>query len=474
MSRFTVSVIMLLVYVSTSARAQYTLEPAFADLTFVRPVEVVTASDGTDRFFVVSQNGTIEVLPIAPDATPTVFLDIQNRLVSGGERGLLGLAFHPDYAQNGYFFVNYTRQQGNQLQTVVARYRVSGNDPDQADPASEQILLTVDQPFGNHNAGKLAFGPDGYLYASLGDGGSAGDPQNHGQNTNTLLGNLLRLDVDSVTTAQPYRVPADNPFVNTPGFRPEIYAYGLRNVWKFSFDSVTGQLWAADVGQNAVEEINLVTAGGNYGWNNLEGDECFPSGSSCDPTGTALPVWTYRHTQGDRSITGGYVYRGSQLPQLAGHYIYGDYVSGRIWALHLTPTDTTNTFLLNAGGFLPSFAVDTAGEVYVVRLTGNTGRLLRLRGPVTDLREQTTQLSARLYPNPARNWVEIACVLPTATALHVRGYDLRGRRVGTEVVHTLGSGAHTLPLDVSTWAPGVYVIELQTADAARRLRLVVH
>ncbi len=465
---------MLLVYAGTSARAQYTLEPAFPNLTFVRPVEVITAGDGTNRFFVVLQDGTIEVLPIEAAATPTVFLNIQSRLVSGGERGLLGLAFHPQYAENGYFFVNYTRQQSGQLQTVIARYRVSNNNPDQADPASEQILLTVNQPFGNHNAGKLAFGPDGYLYASLGDGGSAGDPQNHGQNTNTLLGNLLRLDVDSVTAAQPYRVPADNPFVGTSGFRAEIYAYGLRNVWKFSFDPVTDQLWAADVGQNAVEEINLVTAGGNYGWNNLEGDQCFPLGSSCDPTGTVLPVWTYRHTEGDRSITGGYVYRGSQLPQLAGHYIYGDYVSGRIWALDLTPTDTTNTFLLSAGGFLPSFAVDTAGEMYAVRLTGNTGRLLRLTGPVTGLRGQTTQLSARLYPNPAQDRVEIACELSAATALHVRGYDLRGRRVGTETVHTLGSGAHTVPLDVSNWVPGVYVVELQTAGAARRLRLVVH
>jgi glucose/arabinose dehydrogenase len=284
--------------------------------------------------------------------------------VSGGERGLLGLAFHPRFLTNGRFFVNYTRRPDGA--TVVAEHRVSA-DPDVALSAG-RVLLTVSQPYANHNGGMLAFGPDGYLYIGLGDGGGAGDPGNRAQNRFSLLGKILRLDVDA---GRPYATPPDNPFA-TGGGRKEIWALGFRNPWRFSFDRATGRLYAGDVGQAVVEEIDLVRRGDNHGWRIMEGNRCYRPASGCDQRGLTLPVATYGH-DGDRcSITGGYVYRGRAVPALAGAYVYGDFCSGEIFAL----ADGRSRVLLKTGLAIASFGEDQAGELLVVDLGGGVHRLV--------------------------------------------------------------------------------------------------
>jgi glucose/arabinose dehydrogenase len=326
------------------------------------PTAIVNAGDGTDRLFVLEQPGRIRVIANG-QLLSEPFLDLTGRVSTGPEQGLLGLAFHPGYAENGLFFVDYTDPDGH---TVVARYRVSAADPNLADPASAREVLRVEQPFTNHNGGQLEFGPDGYLYVSLGDGGSGGDPQNNGQNLGTLLGAILRLDVDG---AEPYAVPADNPFVEREGARPEIWAYGLRNPWRFSFDRETGDLWIADVGQHVWEEINLQPAdspgGENYGWHVMEGAHCFQPSEGCDREGLTLPVLEYDHDQGC-SVTGGFRYRGSALPGLAGTYLFADYCSGVIWGAREGEVDSwTSAELLSSGLRVSAFGEDEAGELYL-------------------------------------------------------------------------------------------------------------
>jgi glucose/arabinose dehydrogenase len=338
------------------------------------PIGFEDALDGSGRLFVIEQAGVIRIIQDG-NILPVPFLDIRNRVgSSGSEQGLLGLAFHPDYIENGYFFVNYTDRNGD---TVIARYRVSA-DPSIADPASEVRLLQVSQPYRNHNGGDMAFGPDGYLYISLGDGGSGGDPQNHGQSPETLLGSLLRIEVGE---AESFSIPPDNPFVQGGG-RPEIWAYGLRNPWRISFDRSTGDLYIADVGQNAWEEVNFQPAGSpggeNYGWNIMEASHCYQS-TACDQSGLTLPVVEYAlHVEGDCAVTGGYVYRGSSLPEWQGIYIYGDYCSGRVWGLFQNPSGTwENGLLFETGARITSFGQDEAGEVYMVNHRGEVYQLIR-------------------------------------------------------------------------------------------------
>lgn len=346
------------------------LVSAYPNLEFTRPVDYQVPDDGSDRVFVVEQAGIIRVLENDPSATEAeVFLDIRDRVESGGERGLLGLAFHPDYASNGTFFVDYTAP--SPLRTVIARYQADPQNPRRALKESEEVILEVNQPYGNHNAGQIVFGPDGYLYITLGDGGSGGDPQENAEDPTTLLGSILRIDVDA---GNPYSIPPNNPFVdNDQGYREEIYAYGLRNPWRISFDPETGRLWAADVGQNAYEEIDLIEAGENYGWDVMEGMHCYEPSSGCDQSGLVLPIWEYPHSQG-QSVTGGYVYRGDAVPQLVGRYVYGDFVSGRIWALDYDGNEPENEELLETGLNIASFGTDREGELYVLAFDGNIYR----------------------------------------------------------------------------------------------------
>ncbi|PZX49617.1 PQQ-dependent sugar dehydrogenase [Algoriphagus chordae] len=351
---------------SPSSSVKLTVHEAFPNLSFTRPVDFQHAGDNSNRVFVVEQRGVISVFNNdAGAAERNEFLAIEGKVDdSGNEEGLLGLAFHPNYVSNGYFYVNYTAK--NPDRTVISRFTVSASNSNQADPTSELILLEYDQPYSNHNGGQIAFGPDGYLYIGVGDGGSGGDPKGHGQNRKTLLGNILRIDVNQTAGSNNYSIPSDNPFVNnTDGFREEIYAYGLRNPWRFSFDSATGQLWVGDVGQNKYEEIDIVVNGGNYGWNTMEGVHCFKP-NDCDKTGLELPVWEYDRSNGDISVTGGFVYHGSAIKELEGLYIYADYVSGRIWSLDISdPVNPINTELLNADFPISSFGIDQNQELYI-------------------------------------------------------------------------------------------------------------
>ncbi len=336
------------------------------------PTDIQNAADGSGRLFLVQQNGIVRILKNgALVAAP--FLDIRNKTASGGERGLLGLAFPPGFAEKQRFYVDYTDLNGD---TIIAQYRVTGN-ADVADAGSEIVLLKIAQPFSNHNGGQVRFGPDGYLYIAMGDGGSGGDPQGNGQRLNTLLGKLLRVDVESVPGQ--VRIPPDNPFVNTTGARGEIWAQGLRNPWRFSFDRVTRDLWIADVGQEVYEEIDFQPAssrgGENYGWNVMEGMHCYRAG--CQTTGV-LPVAEYTHAAGGCSVTGGFVYRGSAWGGLRGIYLYGDYCSGRIWGLERQGGEWNNRLLLSSGFGITTFGEDEAGEVYVAN-AGN-GAIHRIEG----------------------------------------------------------------------------------------------
>jgi glucose/arabinose dehydrogenase len=342
--------------------------------SFDRPVDLQTPADRS-RLFVVEQAGRIRILR-GGTVVPTPFLDITDRVFDdANEKGLLGLTFHPRFAENGRFFVNYTGRND----THIAEFR-SAPGADVADPATERTLLIVAQPFSNHKAGQLAFGPDGFLYFGLGDGGSGGDPFGNGQNLGALLGKLIRLDVDR---AQPYAVPSDNPFVSRPGARPEIWAYGLRNPWRFAFDRVTGDLFIADVGQGTVEEIDAEPAprrgGQNYGWNVTEGSRCFSPATNCPRDGITFPVVEYTHAEGC-SVTGGVVYRGCRMPGYAGTYFYGDFCTGFVSSFRLEsgrPVDQRDwTAQLGRRRNLSSFGVDADGEVYMLELGGEIYRIV--------------------------------------------------------------------------------------------------
>jgi glucose/arabinose dehydrogenase len=332
-----------------------------------RPVAVRHAGDGSGRLFIVEQPGRIRILDNG-SLLQSPFLDIAARVRdSANEQGLLGLAFHPQYVDNGRFFVNYTDLGGD---TVVSEFTRSQADVNQADPSSEAVIMRVPQPYGNHNGGDIAFGPDGYLWIATGDGGGAGDPEGSGQNLQTLLGKLLRIDVDHGST---YTIPLDNPFVGDPNAFDEIWAYGLRNPWRFSFDRDTGDLYIADVGQRRLEEINFEAAtdpgGRNYGWNTMEGSSCF-SGSNCSTDEMILPVAEYSHDFGC-SVTGGYVYRGSRYPVLQGYYLYGDYCSGTMWALSRSNSGQWIAEVVGeSGANISSFGEDEQGELYLSDLNG--------------------------------------------------------------------------------------------------------
>jgi len=354
----------------------YDIEVAFPNLSSDQPVGLYSAGDGSNRIFVLERKGVIRVFDNAETVTTsTVFLNITKRVISTGtEEGLLGLAFHPEFSSNGYFYLDYTTD--NPLRTVVARFSVPQSSPDNADENSEQILLEVLQPFSNHNGGQLAFGPDGYLYIALGDGGGAGDPQDNAQDRSSLLGKILRIDVDTTTGDLMYGIPTDNPFVgNTVGYREEIFAYGLRNPWRFSFDSATNWLWAADVGQNRVEEIDIIESGENYGWNIMEGNLCYDPAEGCNQTGLQPPIWTYGREQGI-SVTGGFVYRGLGMTGLNGWYIYGDYGSGRIWALQYDGSTAVDKELAKTDLRITSFGLDDQNELYVCDFRGRIYRLV--------------------------------------------------------------------------------------------------
>lgn len=342
-----------------------------------QPVDLAAPPGDSARIFIVEKTGVIRIVK-GGQVLSRPFLDISSEVSGGSEQGLLGLAFHPQYGSNGRFYVDYTDRAGD---TRVVEYVVSA-DPESASATTREILF-VDQPYGNHNGGQIAFGPDGFLYIGFGDGGSGGDPQGNGQNLSTLLGKILRIDVD---TGSPYAIPSGNPFAGQAGKRGEIWSYGWRNPWRFSFDRAGGDMYVADVGQNLWEEVNHEPAGTpglNYGWNRMEGKHCYPPNTNCDPTGLVLPVVEYDHQVGC-SVSGGFVYRGQALPELAGTYFYGDYCTGIVRSFRINngtavdEKDWTSTLRTEAGGAmqgLSSFGLDASGELYFLLLDGEVYRL---------------------------------------------------------------------------------------------------
>lgn len=366
----------------------------YAGLSDFMVTSLEQAPQDSSRWFMATKDGYIYTFPNQENvnaASKNLLLDLTDRVVSDDEGGLLDFAFHPDFVHNGELYVAYTAagQNGSALTSRISRF-VSSDGGLTFRRSSEEILLTLPQPYTNHNGGGLAFGPDGYLYIGFGDGGSGGDPHEYGQNVNVLYAKLLRIDVDSSDAAhgRAYAIPVDNPFAGGGG-KPEVFAWGLRNPWRFSFDRGTGDLWAADVGQNLYEEINLITRGSNYGWSIREGMHCY-GGGSCNTAGLTEPIYEYNHSDGDRSIIGGYVYNGSAIPELVGQYIFGDYVSGRVWSLSRNLQGVWQRRLLAETGLsIVGFAEDVSGEIYVINLWGGIHKIIRSGAPPVNHFPQT-------------------------------------------------------------------------------------
>lgn len=444
--------LLLSLFITGIATAQTVDLELFAD-GFDSPAEIVNSGD--DRLFVVEQTGHIRILNADGTVNEADFLDVSSLISTGGERGLLGLAFHPDYGVNGYFYVDYTNATGN---TVIARYtRAVGNDS-AADASSGMIMLTVTQPFSNHNGGCLRFGPDGYLYIAMGDGGSAGDPGNRAQNKDELLGKLLRLNVDADA---PY-IPMTNPYVGIEG-ADEVWAYGLRNPWKFSFNS--NDLWIADVGQNNVEEINKMgatTAGVNYGWKCFEGTAVFSTDNCSLVEMYTVPVAEYVHEGTERcSITGGYVYTGTTYPNFQNNYFFADYCSGEIGLLNSSNVITwTESFNSN----FTTFGQDNSGELYIA---AQSGSIYKVTDPTAGLNDFANSKFA-LYPNPANNEVFITSKEGFSSAL-ATVFNISGQLVLEQEI-TNGD----TKIDTSKLQAGVYMLKLENGGTKYNTKLVIN
>lgn len=477
-------------------QAQYKLVEAFPNLSFDKPVLLTFSPDQTNRVFVVEQQGRILVFPNATDVISgqvQIFLDITDKLPDGvapyGEYGLLGLAFHPDYAENRTFFVNYVTTQGG-ITTHISKYQVSASNPNVADAATETVLLEIDQILENHNAGMLSFGKDGYLYASLGDGGwqypnGPPDPGQTAQDLTKLLGKFIRLDVDNPAEGLAYGIPPDNPFAgNGQGYREEIFAYGFRNPWRFNIDHVTGKIWAGDVGFDSWEEINLIESGKNYGWSQAEGMGCRP-GVNCDIGEYEPPVYVYANRDVDCSITGGAVYRGPSRLELAVKYIYGDWCSGKIWSLEDNGDSSyTNTLLTDENIRIAAFGQDENHELYIIALNFNAPtkiyKFQEMANSVKELDQRVKSFSLLPnYPNPFNPFTNIPYQLETEADYELAIYDMTGRRI-----RLLESG-HKMPgAYASIWngrndngelvGSGVYAVRLESGnrEIVRRVTLL--
>lgn len=436
---FTISIFSSLIANSQSIN----LEEFATGLT--SPVEITNANDS--RLFVVQQNGIIKIIQPNGTINATNFLNIGSKIIFGGERGLLGLAFHPQYSTNGYFFVYYNNPAGN---IIVARYSVSSTDPNVADPASEKILLNIPKPFDNHNGGSIHFAPDGKLWIITGDGGSGGDPNNNAQNKNSLLGKMLRIDVDATG---PYNIPTDNPFAGTVDGADEIWAYGLRNAWKFSFDLTAGNAMIADVGQGAIEEINkmpITQAGLNYGWRCYEGNNAYNTAGCAAQSTMTFPIAVYDHSGGKCSITGGYVYRGTQYPSLQGKYFFADYCSTQIGIL-----DSNNTITWTSpysGNNFSTFGEDYQKGLYVAAV--NSGKIFKISTGTLGTQENTLG-TIKVYPNPASKEIFIDGVTDKKATLEI--ISAEGRKVleTDQIIHGKG-------INISGIPAGVYYINLKS------------
>jgi glucose/arabinose dehydrogenase len=462
----------LLLFAARPARANYVF-PAFPGLSsFSSPTGVEDPMDGTDRLFVVERAGTIQVFQNDPTTRiRSLFLDISADVTTATEGGLLGLAFHPQYETNRFFYVVFTA--ANPTRTVLARFTASASNPNVAVPASKLVILELSKQNLLHNGGRVAFGADGYLYLGIGDDGQQLTPQD----LSSLFGKVLRIDVDNPSGGKQYGIPPDNPFVGGPnGAREEVWAFGFRNPWRFCFDPPTGRLWLGDVGANDREEIDIVRKGGNYGWPRMEGDICHPP-TACDTTGLNLvrPLWVYDHDSGDASITGGFVYRGSSMPSLVGKYVYADYVSGRIWALTWNGVNPPTNVLFATLNAVPSFGVDRNGELYLASFDGHIYRLFA--GPTPVEPPISPRATLEVSPNPFQSSTRIAFSLATPGRTVLEVYDVAGRRVTTLMNGYASSGPNTAQWNGRTLGgepvrSGVYFLRLSVNGEAVETRRI--
>lgn len=432
---------------------------------YTRPVSLAYAND--HRLFVVQQGGEIMIVDTAGNKNDKPFLDISEFVTTqGNEQGLLGLAFHPEYNTNGYFYVNYTDTDGN---TVISRFSVSETDPDSAELSSEFSILEINQPFQNHNGGDIRFGPDGYLYIGTGDGGSGGDPGNRAQDSMVLLGKILRIDVDN---GIPYSIPGSNPFVADDNALDEIWATGLRNPWRFSFDSELGDLWIGDVGQNIIEEINFQPAasggGENYGWRCYEGSELYNGEACLLMENYTFPIHEYYHTEDNGcSVTGGFVYRGNRFPSMVGFYFFTDFCNDIIWSLHGMDSslEVTNHGQFPGNNF-STFGEDSAGELYVTGLS--SGAIYRIDyNEVTSTRAGQSPGQWKIYPNPAGEIVWIESVQANEFPVWVSLLATEGKIIRKVLVHE----SHT-QIGLHDLVPGIYFMEVAGASGRETHRLV--
>jgi len=458
--KFTSAILLLL---SLNLYTQVSFSPAFPSVSVTAPVFLTHAGDGTNRIFVVQQSGTIKVFANDSTATSsTTFIDVSNKIITGSERGLLGLAFHPNYTSNRYFFVYYTRTGDGAL--VISRFTTQSGNPNKADSLSELIMITIAHPtYSNHNGGCLMFGQDGYLYAGIGDGGSGGDPNNNAQNTMALLGKILRLDINNPSGGNNYGIPPGNPYNGTNG-RQEIFCIGMRNPWRFSQDLVTGKIYCGDVGQDAWEEVDTLAVGKNYGWRCYEGNHPYNT-SGCGPIGNyTFPIKEYPNAGVDCSITGGYVYRGIRVPWLVGRYIYGDYCSRKVWKLLLNSNGTvsdTAQIGTSPGGIL-SFGVDQNNELYVccsnnviykfvntlIGINGNGGNI-----PLDFVLEQN-------FPNPFNPATTIKFSIVDNGFVDLSVFSVTGQELANLVHENMKPGTYNIEWKPENMPSGVYIYRL--------------
>jgi glucose/arabinose dehydrogenase len=466
----------------------YLLQPAYPTLStvFLYPIELKSVPDTSNRMFVVEKHGKIYAISTSGTTTTAkLFLNLSS-IVSqsgvSGETGLLGLAFHPDYANNGYFYVNYTNSLSGSLKSYISRFQVSSTNPDSALFSSKFDILNISQPYGNHNGGCLNFGLDGYLYCAFGDGGSGGDPLGNGQNKSVLLGKILRLNVDSAATPLNYSIPIDNPFYgNAQGFREEIFTYGMRNTWRFSLDSVSQKMWAGDVGQNAYEEIDILESGNNYGWNVMEGLHCY-NATICDTTQKRKPIWEYAQGSSNYSVTGGYVYRGSLMPALYGKYIYGDYVSGRIWALNYDGINpTTNALIIDRPTAtaqqksISAFGVDRQNNIYVISY--GEGKIYKIVPNTNSIAENSTSFESSIsqnIPNPFTQQTTFTITLASKSNVTLSIYNAYGKLVKTILNESRPAGEFQLLFDAEQLPSGIYFYTLTTNEGTITKKMLLN
>lgn len=446
------------------------IEQAFPSLTFQTVTDLQHAGDGSNRLFVVELQGVIRAFENRMDvASSSVFLDIRSRVLLSNRFGMLALAFHPDFAGNGFFFVHYTAPNPNR--SVISRFRVSDADSNSADPTSEKVLLEIGQPDHLHNGGTILFASDGYLYVSMGDGGPGRDPNGYGQDRTQLLGKILRIDIDNEDPGLPYAIPADNPFVgNQDGIREEIWAWGLRNTWKMSYDPELDMLLGAENGEDRWEEINRLESGRNYGWSIAEGNHCFNPPFNCDMTGMTAPLFEYGGTTQRRSVIGGVVYRGEARPELVGQYIYGDWQRADISALTFQGNDPPATAVLATNqSFITTFGTDEQNELYFIK---GDGRVYRLAPVVTDTEPHPLPLdptiSLDVFPSPFAEQVNLRLRLPMSGEASVAVFDLLGRRIAQVADRATVSNGHALiwhGVDdrLRSVPPGLYFVRLEVA-----------